>query len=281
MLQQTQVARVLPAYGRFLERFPTLTALARAPLADVLRAWSGLGYNRRARSLHLAARACGPSVPEEPAALDALPGIGPYTAAAVACFAFGRQVPFADVNIRRTLGRIFIGRVASEREAIALDAQLVAAGPDAARWHHALMDLGATVCTAREPRCQVCPVGPLCAARGRPTEAPRRRPTLFATSDRRVRGAILRALTKRSGAMSIGSLSRIIGDARVPRLVARLEEDGLVEMRGGRVRLPLDAHPEAITDRQDRRVQRGVAHERGVEIADGEGVPVPVVGPRA
>ncbi len=281
MLQQTQVLRVLPAYTRFLERFPTLATLAGAPLADVLRAWSGLGYNRRARALHLAARHCGQGVPDDPAALDALPGIGRYTAGAVACFAFGRDIAFADVNIRRTLGRIFIGRAASEREAIALDASLLRSGSDAARWHHALMDLGATVCTARDPRCEVCPVGPLCAARHRRAEVARRRQPGFATSDRRVRGAIVRALAGASNAMTLGSLSRIVGDAHVPRLVARLEAEGLVETRGSRVRLPLDADSQAVANGQDRRVERRVAHERGVEGADGLGIPSAIVGSRA
>src|SRR5512141_540309 len=106
MLQQTQVARVIPAYTEFLRRFPTLTALARAPLGDVLRAWSGLGYNRRARDLQRAAREHPRGLPHDAAALDALPGIGAYTAGAVACFATGARVPFADTNIRRVLGRI-------------------------------------------------------------------------------------------------------------------------------------------------------------------------------
>src|SRR5881397_269202 len=117
MLQQTQVSRVVPAYRAFLARFPTVRALARASLGDVLRAWSGLGYNRRARDLHRSARLHPESLPRQVAELDALPGVGPYTAGAVACFAHGDHVAFADTNIRRVLGRVMLGRVASDREA--------------------------------------------------------------------------------------------------------------------------------------------------------------------
>src|SRR5438034_9880078 len=122
MLQQTQVSRVLPAYTSFLERFPTLAALASAPLGNVLRAWSGLGYNRRARDLHRIARAARRGLPRDVAGLDALPGIGGYTAGAVACFASGARVAFADTDIRRVLGRLVLRRAANEREALAIDA---------------------------------------------------------------------------------------------------------------------------------------------------------------
>ena len=157
MLQQTQVARVLDAYPRFLRRFPTIDALARAPLGAVLRAWSGLGYNRRARDLWRVAQAKPGGLPRQAGELDALPGIGPYTAAALACFAHGDALAFADTNIRRVLGRVVIGRTASDREARALDAQLLSRRAPA-RWHHALMDIGATVCRSRGPRCESCPL---------------------------------------------------------------------------------------------------------------------------
>src|SRR6185437_13095249 len=122
MLQQTQVSRVIPAYRRFLRRFPTLRALSRAPLGEVLREWSGLGYNRRARDLHRIAR-MGPSLPRTVVDLDALPWIGAYTSAAVACFAFDEPTAFADTNIRRVLGRAILGRVATDREGIDLDSR--------------------------------------------------------------------------------------------------------------------------------------------------------------
>jgi A/G-specific adenine glycosylase len=234
MLQQTQVARVLPAYARFLDRFPTLAALARAPLADVLRAWDGLGYNRRARDLHRIARAHPRSLPSDTAALDALPGVGAYTAGAVACFAGGSRAAFADTNIRRVLGRIALGRTATEREAVDIDARLLPR--DARAWHHALMDLGATVCRARAPRCGVCPAAPLCAARGRVPATPARRQAPFATSDRRLRGRIVSLLRQRP--RRVATLARELGDRRVPRLVAALEADGPVERARGVVRLP-------------------------------------------
>ena len=235
MLQQTQVSRVLPAYTSFLERFPTLAALASAPLGNVLRAWSGLGYNRRARDLHRIARAARRGLPRDVAGLDALPGVGAYTAGAVACFASGARVAFADTNIRRVLGRIVLGRAANEREAVAIDAELLPR--EAARWHHALMDLGATVCRSRAPRCDACPVATSCRGRGLTGEAPLRRQSPFATSDRRVRGRIVAALRERE-TITIAALRDQLDDSRVGRLVSELAREGLVARRGQRVSLP-------------------------------------------
>ena len=235
MLQQTQVARVVPAYRAFLERFPTLGALAAASLGDVIRQWSGMGYNRRARDLHRIARECPDGLPSDVAALDALPGVGAYTAGAVACFAHSARTPFADTNVRRVLGRLVLGRVATEREAVAIDGELMPR--DAPAWHHALMDLGATVCVARTPRCEACPLAALCASRGRIVATPRRAQAAFATSDRRVRGWIVALLRERD--MTTSALATAIDDPRVPRLVRALASDGLVELRGSRVSLPL------------------------------------------
>ncbi|HUQ16962.1 MAG TPA: hypothetical protein VM070_04165, partial [Candidatus Saccharimonadales bacterium] len=196
MAQQTQIARVLPAYARFLDRFPTLAVLARASLGDVLREWSGLGYNRRARDLHRIARSHPGGLPRTVAELDALPGVGAYTAGAVACFAHGDPVAFADTNIRRVLGRVFLGRVASEREAVRLDqAHLSRRAP--ARWHSALMDLGATICTARAPRCDACPFRARCRflrSSARPVPALKAPVGGYDSSDRRVRGRIVALL---------------------------------------------------------------------------------------
>ena len=238
MLQQTQVARVIPAYASFLERFPTLAALGRASLGEVLRAWSGLGYNRRAQHLHRTARLAAAGLPRDVTPLDALPGVGAYTAAAVACFAHGARVAFADTNVRRVLGRVALGRVASEREAVAIDQELMPR--DAASWHHALMDLGATVCVARAPHCGDCPLRAGCLGRDAVARAARRRTTAphdsFATSDRRVRGRIIALL--REGDRSAASLRRTVADARVERLTSTLMREGLVERHGARLGLP-------------------------------------------
>jgi A/G-specific adenine glycosylase len=236
MLQQTQVSRVLPAYRRFLTRFPTLRALSRAPLGDVLREWSGLGYNRRARDLHRIARSHESALPRTVAGLDALPGVGAYTASAVACFALGETTAFADTNIRRVLGRALLGRTATDAEAIALDARL-GSRRSSARWHHALMDIGATICTARRPRCDVCPLRAVCDYDD-DEKSSRRMQSPFRTSDRRVRGAIVRQLALSRDGTTPDTLRRGINDARVPRLVRALVREGLAEVSSGVVRLP-------------------------------------------
>ena len=236
MLQQTQVSRVLPAYRRFLTRFPTLRALSSAPLGDVLREWSGLGYNRRARDLHRIAQMCASGLPNTVAGLDALPGVGAYTASAVACFALGEATAFADTNIRRVLGRATLGRTATEAEAIALDARF-GSRRESARWHHALMDIGATICTAKRPRCEACPLRAICRFDGEDV-APRRDQSPFLASDRRVRGAIVRLLSMSRDGVTSAALRRGINDARVPRLVKVLVREGLAEVSSGVVRLP-------------------------------------------
>ncbi len=171
MLQQTQVERVVPRYLRFLERWPTVGALAAATTADVIREWDGLGYNRRAVNLHRAARAVAAS--GWPDDLTTLPGVGPYTAAAVANFAFGRDVLPVDTNVRRV----------QERTGHAFDAACA----------QALFDLGATVCLARIPRCDVCPLAAGCPSRGRRFEAQRRQ-SRFEGSFRQRRANALRAV---------------------------------------------------------------------------------------
>ena len=239
MLQQTQVARVIPAYTSFLERFPTLRALATASLGDVLRVWGGLGYPRRARDLRRAAQLSGDALPADRAGLDALPGIGRYTAGAVACFAHDQPLAFADTNIARVLGRVVLGAPTDPRAGEALDAALLPPA-DGARWHHALMDLGATVCLARAPRCVECPLRSLCLAYTRGTIAPPvpRRQAAFATSDRRVRGRILALLREADGGRTVASLRSAVGDTRVPRLVDALVAEGLASRTGRRVGLP-------------------------------------------
>ncbi len=175
MLQQTQVDRVIPKYLAFLARFPTLAALADAPTAEVIREWAGLGYNMRAVRLQAIARQAQRDFAGElPAALDdllRLKGVGRYTAGAVAAFAFGAQVATVDTNIRRTLWRVFRGiepttwpaGEAATRETLALAEWALPPGC-AYDWQQALMDLGATICTARRPGCERCPLTPDCAA---------------------------------------------------------------------------------------------------------------------
>ncbi len=169
MLQQTQVDRVVPRYRRFLERWPTVEALAAASAAEVIVEWQGLGYNRRALALHRAARAV--AAHGWPDDLTELPGVGPYTAAAIANFAFGRDVLPIDTNVRRV----------QERTGHAFDAACA----------QALFDLGATVCLARVPRCGACPLAGLCPSRGRRYE-PSRRQSRFEGSFRERRARALR-----------------------------------------------------------------------------------------
>jgi A/G-specific adenine glycosylase len=171
MLQQTRVAAVLPYYERFLARFPTLDALARAREADVLTAWSGLGYYSRARNLHRAARlmAGGGGFPRDYAAIRALPGVGDYTAAAVASIAFGLPYAVLDGNVARTLARVAgergdIGSAVTRRRLFAIAAELLDPR-DPGGFNQALMELGATLCVPREPACGVCPIASCCAAR--------------------------------------------------------------------------------------------------------------------
>jgi A/G-specific adenine glycosylase len=168
MLQQTQVDRVIPYYERFLERFPTVAALASAPTAEVIRIWSGLGYNRRAVNLQRAARAAcddyGGVFPSEPERLKELPGIGAYTAGAIAAFAFEKDVAFTDTNMRRVVSRLVFGdKPASDREVLAAAQSLVPAGKGW-EWNQALIEFGALQCTARKPACIVCPLREVCLA---------------------------------------------------------------------------------------------------------------------
>ena len=168
MAQQTQISRVEERWPAFMTRFPTPAAMAAATPADVIRAWRGLGYNRRAVGLHRAAVAivaAGGTLPDEVAGLQALPGVGPYTARAVAAIAFGRPVAAVDVNVRRVVGRLEAGdpaRLSATQLQAAADSLVDPARPGA--WTHAVMDLGATVCRPTRPSCPACPINRWCAA---------------------------------------------------------------------------------------------------------------------
>jgi A/G-specific adenine glycosylase len=203
MLQQTQVSRVLSRYLHWLERWPTAQALADASPADVIRAWQGLGYNRRALNLHRAAKRI--AADGWPADLTDLPGVGPYTAAAIRRFAFGEPVLPEDTNVKRVRART--------------GAEF---GPEAAQ---ALMDLGATVCLARVPRCRACPLAGGCPSRGRRYQ-PLRKQSRFEGSFRERRAKTLRLVAA--------------GHTRgLDRAALRaLERDGLVEIRRGHAVLP-------------------------------------------
>lgn len=207
MLQQTQVDRVIPKWEEWLEAFPTVEALAAAPTSAVIKAWSGLGYNRRAINLQRLAQAVvathGGRVPDDVAELKALPGIGPYTAGAVAAFAHNRPVAMVDVNIRRLLHRLFVGAEVPDyrvTEATIWAMARAAVPPGrSADWHQALMDLGATICRPR-PLCDRCPMRDWCRAAPEwallPPDAPRpmKSQGKWEGSNRQYRGRILRAL---------------------------------------------------------------------------------------
>jgi A/G-specific adenine glycosylase len=204
MLQQTQVARVVPRYREWLERWPTIDALAAVSTADVIRAWQGLGYNRRGLALHRAARIV--SEHGWPDDLTELPGVGPYTAAAIGNFAFGRPVLPVDVNVGRVLER-------TGREF----------GPESAQ---ALFDLGATVCLARIPRCSLCPLAEGCPSLGRRFE-PARKQGPFEGSFRQRRARLLRLVAQEPQPVETD-----------PEAVAALHRDGLVQVDSGLVSLP-------------------------------------------
>jgi len=248
MLQQTQAARVAAAFDGFLRRFPNVSSLAAASPADVLRAWSGLGYHRRAVALHEAARTIvrvhGGEVPGDPEALQHLPGVGPYTASAVAAIAFGRPVVAMDVNVRRVASRVVLGREPEDRDdpRIAAAARVLLDRRDPASWNQAMMDLGREVCRPT-PRCEACPLEPWCRFRrgGRPagtTVVADQKP--FEGSNRQVRGRIVAVLRERPSSGAIG-LARATGTelARISRALEGLVSDGVVERRGRSFRLPV------------------------------------------
>ncbi|MEO8476350.1 MAG: A/G-specific adenine glycosylase [Actinomycetota bacterium] len=254
MLQQTQASRVGPVFEAFIARFPTVVSLADAPRGAVLTAWAGLGYHRRAVALHDAARTIvrdhAGSVPREPAALRALAGVGPYTAAAVASIAFGVPVPAVDTNVRKVVARLVFG--AERDEITARQAEEAAAAwldrDRPGEWNQAVMNLGREVCRTR-PRCEICPLATACCFRasgreGRPSVRPH---TTFHGSMREARGAVVAALRHRSPS-TLGAIERAVDRPadRVREAVVALHRDGVVEaseaaLRGrpqGRVGFP-------------------------------------------
>jgi A/G-specific adenine glycosylase len=252
MLQQTQVPRVVPLYTAFLDRFPTPAACAAAPLGDVVRAWAGLGYNRRAVNLHRAAQAVverhGGDLPDDLDALLALPGIGAYTARAVRTFAFDRDVGLVDTNAGRFLARAAAGRPLRSVEAQGLADSLVPEGRSWA-WNSAVFDLGATVCTKRAPSCGRCPISNWCAWAGAGWPAPdpvagsagiSTPQSTFVGSDRQGRGRLVDVL--RRGPIPAGDVAAAAGwpddGERARRVATDLVRVGLAAWDGGGLRLP-------------------------------------------
>ncbi len=251
MLQQTPVNRVVPHLAAWLERWPTPSALAAATPAEVVRQWANLGYPRRALWLHRAAVEIrdrhGGEVPRDVADLLALSGVGAYTARAVAVFAYGERHPVVDTNTRRVLARVIDGRSQpgppAARDLAAMAAVLPADPTEAAVFNAATMELGATVCLARVPRCGECPVADGCAWRlaGYPdTGDTRRRQAAYEGSDRQARGAVLRVLREAPGHAT--PLVTVIADwpdgAQRERAIGSLVSDGLAELADGVLRLP-------------------------------------------
>ncbi|MGE2690225.1 A/G-specific adenine glycosylase [Mycolicibacterium pulveris] len=239
MLQQTPVARVAPVWEAWVARWPTPSATAAAGAADVLRAWGKLGYPRRAKRLHECATVIAAEhddvVPADVETLLTLPGIGAYTARAVACFAYRQRVPVVDTNVRRVVSRVIHGRADSAASArdLADVAALLPEGDAAPKFSVALMEFGATVCTARAPRCGQCPLS-TCAwrARGYPAPAaPARRPQQYAGTDRQVRGRLLDVLRGSDSPVTRAQLdvAWVTDTAQRDRALDSLLVDGLVE----------------------------------------------------
>jgi A/G-specific adenine glycosylase len=250
MLQQTQTSRVIAPWTKFMNAFPTPTSCANAPLSEVLRLWSGLGYHRRAKALHDTAAMIRDEfsgvVPSGLADLRRLPGVGEYTANAVASFAFAQRVAVVDTNVGRVLARAVTNRTLSVSEARTTANELLPRN-DAASFNQAMLDLGAQYCTST-PRCESCPVARVCEwnLQGGRDPAPRsagvsRPQSRFQGSDRQARGRVLAALRARPHSMQ--QLVSCVDDddrQRSASLIAGLIADGLIEQRGQRVRLSGD-----------------------------------------
>ncbi len=251
MLQQTPVTRVLPAHAAWLARWPEAAGLAAASPADAVRQWDRLGYPRRAVRLHASAQLItsrhGGQVPDSAEQLRELPGVGAYTAAAVASFAFGQRHAVLDTNVRRVLGRLvrgeFLPRPAQSAAELRLAESLLPDdGRDAARWSVSMMELGALVCTAARPRCGQCPVAEQCEwlRRGCPPPQQRRSAPAYAGSDRQCRGRLLAVLRHSSGVVSEEALAAAWDDSgQRARALAALIADGLVSRhQNGSLGLP-------------------------------------------
>ncbi|MGD1169660.1 A/G-specific adenine glycosylase [Mycobacterium seoulense] len=254
MLQQTPVSRVLPIWSDWVRRWPTPSATAAASAADVLRAWGKLGYPRRAKRLHecaiVIAREHDDVVPDDVETLLTLPGVGSYTARAIACFAYRQPVPVVDTNVRRVVARAVRGLADGGSASAARDmadvSALLPADDTAPRFSVALMELGATVCTARAPRCGLCPLA-RCAWRDAgfsPAQGPARRVQTYAGTDRQVRGRLLDVLRANDFPVTRAELdvAWLTDAAQRDRALDSLLADGLVTRTvDGRFALPGEA----------------------------------------
>ncbi len=242
MLQQTQVERVVPKYRAFLKALPTWKDLADATQAQVVTLWHGLGYNRRALGLHKLAKGVVDrgGLPEDPKEMQELPGIGPYTSQAVAAFAFKRsKAAPVDTNIERVLKRVFNAYKKDRKEIAQLARQVVP--KDVWSWNHAMMDLGATICTARRPRCEECPLKMICEAYPcAGDDIQKIKQSKFADSDRLYRGRLI-SLLRQSNVLrrnKIGYLIQLNDDERLTRIIDSLKKDQfIIEEGNGKIRL--------------------------------------------
>lgn len=251
MLQQTPVTRVIPHLEAWLQRWPTPVVMSRATPADVVQQWANLGYPRRALWLHRAAieitERHGGVVPRDVDALLMLSGIGDYTARAVAVFSYGDRHPVVDTNTRRVIARALGGKSqpgpAARGDLVAMDALLPRENTESATFNAAMMELGATVCTSRAPRCDQCPIVSSCTwvAAGRPdTGDERRKQARYEGSDRQARGAVLRLLRESShGAVPMDAVIHDwVDPPQRDRAIDSLIADGLIEAVDGMLRLP-------------------------------------------
>lgn len=250
MLQQTQVSRVLPKYEAFIARFPTVDACAQAQPGDVIRLWDGLGYNRRALALHKAAQTVVsqyngvfPKTYEE---LLALPGVGPYTARAIAVFAYEDHHAVVDTNVARIVARAVVNRTLNKVEVQQLADELVPEN-DSWRWNQAMLDFGATVCMKRTPKCDVCPIQNACEWRLNGGSDPAigsagtsSRQSTFAGSDRQGRGKLISALRKAS--VTRDDIATVMGwtddNERATKVLEGLLTENLVVDNDGVLTLP-------------------------------------------
>ncbi|HVZ41477.1 MAG TPA: A/G-specific adenine glycosylase [Candidatus Kapabacteria bacterium] len=274
MLQQTQTARVVEKLPQFLERFPDVRALADASSGELIRAWQGMGYNSRALRLQQAARAVlerhAGGFPRTVEELAALPGVGPYTAAAVACFAFGAQVAVIDVNVARVYSRLFYrchsaGQTLPPESIRGVAEEIVPEG-DAYRWHQAMMDLGATICTARAPRCDRCPLARECLSANPPSlelfgerHAAKPEPALRGEPRRIWRGRVVELLRRTHEPLQVREVINRLFPAELFGDLPAQERSAALEMIRGLIRDGLVVHAAA---------GGGVVREGGVEEND-------------